>query len=609
MNIWDFGGQEIYHATHQFFLSTRSLYVLLADGRLEENLDYWFQVQELLGGNSPLLLVLNQKGKIRQDIPLNDLRGLYPNLKVLEKVDLKNDREGIVRLVRTVEHYIRHLPHLVEGEKLPKPWAQIRESLSDLEDPYIPLRTFRGICRENGIEEPFKQDFLSSYLHDLGAMLHFKEEPLLKDIIILNPEWATRAVYSILKHTEDYAAVKGHFTRTDLQRVWKAPTYQDMFDKLLALMSSFELCYAVPSEQNLYIVPQLLPSDKPQGYHWDDTETTQVRYTYDFMPKGILTRLMVRMHQHIADQKSQLWRRGVVFQNGEGNTSAQVLELPRDKEINIRIRGPHTRELLTIILHEIHQINKTFRFNEKMNVHCLFPCNCSQCQHSDDPNFYEHAVLQHYLARKRPTIECNKSFEDVPVLDLIDRLANLPKPRAVFVPEENPRQIAYPELIVIENNPVITVQPQIHSPQEAIPSFSEPAATPVKPETIRWYETWTVKSIAGGVGGGLVVGLLLARWAKLPFFDSWLAAGAVIIVVLLRRNPRNVFRDFAYYALGIVAVVNALPAFNFLLKEESPQGARKLFQFGFDDAPVLSIGLVFLAAWAIYLHFRNIKGR
>ena len=28
LNVWDFGGQEIYHATHQFFLTRRSLYVI-----------------------------------------------------------------------------------------------------------------------------------------------------------------------------------------------------------------------------------------------------------------------------------------------------------------------------------------------------------------------------------------------------------------------------------------------------------------------------------------------------------------------------------------------------------------------------------------------------
>jgi hypothetical protein len=35
-NLWDFGGQDIMHATHQFFLSRRSLYVLVLDGRKDE---------------------------------------------------------------------------------------------------------------------------------------------------------------------------------------------------------------------------------------------------------------------------------------------------------------------------------------------------------------------------------------------------------------------------------------------------------------------------------------------------------------------------------------------------------------------------------------------
>ncbi len=35
VNIWDFGGQEIYHATHQFFLTKRSLYALVADNQLK----------------------------------------------------------------------------------------------------------------------------------------------------------------------------------------------------------------------------------------------------------------------------------------------------------------------------------------------------------------------------------------------------------------------------------------------------------------------------------------------------------------------------------------------------------------------------------------------
>ena len=49
VNIWDFGGQEIYHATHQFFLTKRSLYVLVADSRKEDtDFFYWLNVVNLL---------------------------------------------------------------------------------------------------------------------------------------------------------------------------------------------------------------------------------------------------------------------------------------------------------------------------------------------------------------------------------------------------------------------------------------------------------------------------------------------------------------------------------------------------------------------------------
>ena len=68
LNVWDFGGQEIYHATHQFFLTKRSLYVLLDDTRKDDKtvhdagFKYWLEVADLLGGHSPVLIFQNEKG-------------------------------------------------------------------------------------------------------------------------------------------------------------------------------------------------------------------------------------------------------------------------------------------------------------------------------------------------------------------------------------------------------------------------------------------------------------------------------------------------------------------------------------------------------------------
>ncbi|MGK7898762.1 MAG: leucine-rich repeat domain-containing protein, partial [Xenococcus sp. (in: cyanobacteria)] len=82
VNIWDFGGQEIYHATHQFFLTKRSLYTLVADSR-KENTDfyYWLNVVELLSDNSPLLIIKNEKQDRQREINERTLRGQFTNLK------------------------------------------------------------------------------------------------------------------------------------------------------------------------------------------------------------------------------------------------------------------------------------------------------------------------------------------------------------------------------------------------------------------------------------------------------------------------------------------------------------------------------------------------
>jgi len=55
IRLWDFGGQEIMHATHQFFLSKRSLYILVLDGRKDEKTEYWLNHIKSFGGDSPAL--------------------------------------------------------------------------------------------------------------------------------------------------------------------------------------------------------------------------------------------------------------------------------------------------------------------------------------------------------------------------------------------------------------------------------------------------------------------------------------------------------------------------------------------------------------------------
>ena len=73
VHIWDFGGQEMMHATHQFFLTQRSLYLLVLNrrtGSVDREADYWFRLIRAFGGrNAPVIVVLNKQksGALRRE--------------------------------------------------------------------------------------------------------------------------------------------------------------------------------------------------------------------------------------------------------------------------------------------------------------------------------------------------------------------------------------------------------------------------------------------------------------------------------------------------------------------------------------------------------------
>ena len=119
INIWDFGGQEIYHATHQFFFTKRSLYLLIADTR-QDNTDfnYWLEVVELLSESSPTLIIKNEKQDRPCQVNENQLHGRFPNqLKGILSTNLATNR-GLSQILTDIQHHISQLPHI--GTPLPK---------------------------------------------------------------------------------------------------------------------------------------------------------------------------------------------------------------------------------------------------------------------------------------------------------------------------------------------------------------------------------------------------------------------------------------------------------------------------------------------------------
>jgi hypothetical protein len=420
INIWDFGGQEIYHATHQFFLTKRSLYILVDDTRKsDKSLDdaafkHWLQTVELFGGNSPLLIVQNEKGNRSKDIDLKSMQGQFGFIKEKHQTNLLTNK-GLDGLERDIKHYIQKLPHI--GQELPAKWVEIRKDLVKLSKnkSHISLGKYYEVCSKHTITENKRALSLSRYLHDLGTFLHFQDDPLLKNTIFLQNKWVTDAIYKLLDH-EPVKENKGHFTLEDVKEIW-TNSYEDMHHQLLSLMLNFELCYKIPNTNGEYLIPQLLPESQPDDIKWDNKNNLQLRYKYGFMPKGLLSRLIVRKH-NLLKNIANAWKKGVVLEKRD--TFALVKEVYAQNELAIKIRGTHQKQLMAIIAEEIDTLNDTF---SGIKVEKMIPCHCTSCINMATPHFFEYDSILDRIENRKETIECkNKPYENVSVMGLVDNL-------------------------------------------------------------------------------------------------------------------------------------------------------------------------------------------
>ncbi|MEO7838870.1 MAG: COR domain-containing protein [Anaerolineales bacterium] len=419
VNIWDFGGQEIYHTTHQFFLTRRSLYTLVADTRKDDtDFYYWLNIAELLSDGSPLLIIKNEKQDRHRELNERQLKGQFDSLKGIIATNLATNR-GLETAKEEIRYHLKKLPHI--GSHLPKTWVRVREVLEKDQRDYTSLEEYLDVCLANGFEETKDSLQLSGYLHDIGVFLHFQDDPLLRKTVILKPKWGTDAVYKVLDN-QTVIRNLGRFTRTDLERIWSAHEYEGKRDELLQLMMKFQLCYEIPSQKGAYIAPQLLTENQPE-YEWDEKENLLLRYSYEFMPKGILLQFIVIMHEFILKQKI-VWKSGVVIE--KDRTRAEVIEYYGKREIHVRVAGGQRRDWMTVIRYELKQIHDAYR---RLKYDELIQCNCSSCKESPEPHFYSIAELMDFRANNQLEIQCRKKpYRMVNVMRLLGDVIDLSKP-------------------------------------------------------------------------------------------------------------------------------------------------------------------------------------
>ncbi len=360
LNVWDFGGQEIMHATHQFFLTERSLYLLVLNGREggeDADAEYWLKLIESFGGESPVIVVLNKIKEHPFDVNRRALQQKYPVIREFLKTDC-GDGTGIKQLRKAIERETDRLEHLRDA--FPASWFTIKQRLAGMKKNYLSFEEYRKFCNKNGETEKDAQEALAGYLNNLGIILNYKDDPRLQDTHVLNPHWVTTGIYKIL-NSDKLEEQKGEIRLPELSKILDSNEYPaGMRRFIFDLMKKFELCFSFPDDDTHYLIPELLDKQEPAAAAaFTPEECLNFQYHYPVLTEGLLPRFIVRTHT-LSEGLSR-WRTGVILKF-EGNLALVKADV-QDKRVFINVSGPVAgrRRLLAVIRSDFERIHHDIR--------------------------------------------------------------------------------------------------------------------------------------------------------------------------------------------------------------------------------------------------------
>jgi len=377
-HFWDFGGQEVMHASHQFFLSKRSLYILVVDSREEQTPEYWLKHIATFGGSSPVLVVINKIDESPQfDLDRHTLTRKYPNILGFYRLSCRSG-DGLPALKAAVRAAIP------QTELLQTPvaasWLRVKSTLEaeTREKCYISHAAFGQICDRERIPADTSRETLIGFLNELGIVLHFKDFGL-EEYHVLNPRWVTEGVYRII-NSRALADRHGLLKKADVGRLIneaqpKTCDYSEdlkgraytpgEWEYIVKLMQKFELCYEL--DKDFILVPALLDTKEPMLA--EETGTgLDFMLAFDFLPKSVISRLLVKLHPDLVP--GLYWRTGMVLKSGLFQTRALIRADEVEKTVTIRITGKQKREHLGVIRSALREINRGF---EPMKIDELIP--------------------------------------------------------------------------------------------------------------------------------------------------------------------------------------------------------------------------------------------
>ena len=423
LRAWDFGGQDVYRVTHQFFLSRRGLYIVVWNPREGQGqgqvVDWLRRIRLRTNRDACIILVATHCAERLPELDYQALEKAFRGILVGNAEVDNRTGSGIPELRKSIAQQAAKLPRM--GQLISPRWVAARDKIlaRAKTEPQIRYEQFARICKRHGVTGR-EILTLAQLMHDLGYIIYYNEDEGLKDIVVLNPEWLTKAISYVLedKLTREAGGTLDH---RRLREIWQdrkeGPTYPARYHPyFLRLMEKFDISYRSDGDEYRSLVAQLVPYKRPL-LPWHLTESSAKTRKLALVCRisepapGLIPWLTVRHHRA---STGLYWRRGVFLRHPiSAYASEALLELRDDTELYLEVRAPSPDLYFNSLRDSIEDliIARWPGLSHKLFI----PCPGWAAEYSACPGQFSLEALLRLRERGKltsvPCMECTESYE------------------------------------------------------------------------------------------------------------------------------------------------------------------------------------------------------
>lgn len=298
ITIWDFGGQEYFHNTHQLFFNQNAVYLFLWEKATNKNepiqtevkndlkgksihrvlehfnADYWLSNIRYFAPDAAILLVQNKVDLYAQNgEPL-----VWLAFESLQQYNCKNQYH--ISIAKTAEKDMEYwydfqklkyvlfgeLKNFVSKNKEGKIYNEVRNKIDELRSVHYwkveEFEKFINSLKANSPNEKAKKidnRLVVDHFSRQGKLLFPTDQGLKKgNLIFTDPQWVSSKIYEILDDT--VLQQNGFFDEKDLEILVKNKKFENkqILLQIIELMKQYNIVFYNPNKRQ-YIAPQYLP--------------------------------------------------------------------------------------------------------------------------------------------------------------------------------------------------------------------------------------------------------------------------------------------------------------------------------------------------------------